>query len=450
MGRRRMEGGGGGARARGGGGGGGGAGPGGRGGLGLRARVLGPLLGPVLGLAAAALPVKDVLTFLVSAVLFCPVYLGSPARAYRKLCEGCVVFWVFTFVSGAPFMYAGFFWALIFGPLWLNALALLYGGYIYFDRRPYLPDLAPGAHPVRRWASLRHFRAYFPCRLQATCALDPARKYVFGYHPHGILSLGVVGNFVTEQGFGAVFPGVNVHPLTLKSNFAVPLWRELALGMGLRDSGRATCDAILRGGGSICLVVGGAAEAIETTPGGIGLTLAQRKGFVRVALANGADLVPCITFGESEAFRVLRAAPGTLLHDVSAGMKAFFGFAIPVFFGHGPALPPGLRWLSIGLLPLPRKITTVVGEPVEIKRPFEGDLRSGEGAELVDKYHRRYLKALRKLYDDHKEVHFADRQRTLKFNDAAGDPGFPRFDESGGGPGAPRGVAEVEELLKSL
>ena len=405
----------------------------------------------MLCLGAAALPVKDALTFLVSALLFSPVYLGSPARAYRKLCEGCVVFWVFTFVSGAPLLYAGFFWALICGPVWLNALALVYAAFIYFDRRPYLPSRGPGAHPVRRWASLRLFRAYFPCRLKATCPLDPARKYVFGYHPHGILSLGCLGNFATEQGFGATFPGVNVHPLTLKSNFAVPLNRELALGMGFRDSGRATCDAILRGGGSICLVVGGAAEAIETDPGGISLTLAQRKGFVRVALANGADLVPCVTFGENEAFRVLRAAPGTLLHDVSAGMKAAFGFSIPVFYGHGPALPPGLRWLSIGLLPLPRKITTVVGEPVEIKRPFEGDLRSGEGAELVDKYHRKYLKALRKLYDEHKEVHFAGRQRTLKFNDAAaGGESFPRFDDSRGGPGARRGVEEVEELLQSL
>lgn len=419
--------------------------------------MLGPLLGPLLCLGAASLPVKDMVGFIVSALLFSPIYVASPAMLKRKVVEGSVMFWVFLFVSGAPLLYGAFIFGLLRGPFWLRALLAAYGVHIYLDRRPHLPATGAGAHPVRSWTVLKLYREYFPCSLRKSCRLDPQRKYVFGYHPHGILSLGCLGNVASDV-FGTVFPGINVHPLTLKSNFVVPFSRELALGLGFRDSGRRTCDAILQHGGpgaAICLVVGGAAEAIETDPGGIDLTLAHRKGFVRVALANGADLVPCITFGENETFEVVTSAPGSLMHDISAGMKAAFGFSIPIFYGHSTFLPPALRWLTFGLLPLPRKITTVVGEPVKVKQ-FKGDLRSGKGAELVNKVHRKYLKALRKLYDGHKEVHFLSRQRTIRFLDTGRD--FPKFEESarpGGAMMSPRqsvrpGLEEVEELLEEL
>merc|ERR1712157_654837 len=54
-------------------------------------------------------------------------------------------------------------------------------------------------HPfMRYWKMWRHFVNYFPCRLIKTHNLDPNEKYVFCYHPHGIISLGAFGNFATD------------------------------------------------------------------------------------------------------------------------------------------------------------------------------------------------------------------------------------------------------------
>lgn len=47
------------------------------------------------------------------------------------------------------------------------------------------------------------------------------------------------------------------------------------------------------------IVVGGAAEALYAFPGKYDLVLKKRLGFIRVAIRNGACLVPVISFGEN-------------------------------------------------------------------------------------------------------------------------------------------------------
>ena len=118
---------------------------------------------------------------------------------------------------------------------------------------------------------------------------------------------------------------------------------------------RSTCERILaKGSGSaIMIVVGGAAEAVQTRPGDMELTLKKRKGewtcrslegaeadttrqgFVRLALANGADLVPVITFGENEVFNIAEAAEGSLLAEMNIGIKAVFGECMHSRAGRG-------------------------------------------------------------------------------------------------------------------
>ena len=45
-----------------------------------------------------------------------------------------------------------------------------------------------------------------------TESLSPDGKYIFGYHPHGIISYGAFSAFATEGcNFGMNFPGIRVH-----------------------------------------------------------------------------------------------------------------------------------------------------------------------------------------------------------------------------------------------
>ncbi|XP_070607618.1 diacylglycerol O-acyltransferase 2-like [Erythrolamprus reginae] len=80
---------------------------------------------------------------------------------------------------------------------------------------------------IRSWAIWRYFRDYFPIRMIKTHNLAPNQNYIFGYHPHGIMSLGAFCNFSTEAtGVSQIFPGIRPYVTTLTGNFRWPILRD--------------------------------------------------------------------------------------------------------------------------------------------------------------------------------------------------------------------------------
>lgn len=79
--------------------------------------------------------------------------------------------------------------------------------------------------------------------------------------------------------------------MTLRVNFLLPFYRELPLLYGICCVSADSLNWILskKGKGNAAIVVvGGAQEALDAHPGGdYHLTLANRKGFVRIAMQNG-------------------------------------------------------------------------------------------------------------------------------------------------------------------
>ena len=70
---------------------------------------------------------------------------------------------------------------------------------------------------MRRLPIWRYMCDYFPIKLIKTTDLNPSKNYIFGYHPHGVISSGAFGSFGTEgAGFSQLFPGITPHLLTLK------------------------------------------------------------------------------------------------------------------------------------------------------------------------------------------------------------------------------------------
>ncbi len=103
---------------------------------------------------------------------------------------------------------------------------------------------------LRRSSVWSLFASYFPARLHRTQELPPTRKYIFGYHPHGIISLGAFSAFATEAlGFAQLFPGIKNTLLTLDSNFRIPIYRDYALAMGIASVSRESCENLLSKGG---------------------------------------------------------------------------------------------------------------------------------------------------------------------------------------------------------
>ncbi|XP_010862275.1 diacylglycerol O-acyltransferase 2 [Esox lucius] len=251
---------------------------------------------------------------------------------------------------------------------------------------------------VRNWTVWTYYRDYFPIRLIKTHNLSPSRNYILGYHPHGIFCFGAFCNFATEaNGFSHTFPGITPYVATLAGNFCMPLAREYLMSAGVCPVDRATLEFILSCNGmgnAVVITVGGAAESLESTPGVHCITLKNRKGFVKLALQQGADLVPVYSFGENEVYKQLILDEGSWCRLVQRRIQKILGFAPCVF--HGRSLFSSNTW---GLVPFPKPINSVVGKPIEMPKI------SSPSQEEVDYYHTTYMCSLTQLFDKYK-VHF--------------------------------------------
>ena len=86
--------------------------------------------------------------------------------------------------------------------------------------------------------------------------------------------------------------------------FFIPLFRELWYATQACAATKDGMEYLLTqpGGQMVVLVPGGAQESLNCDKGEVRLILKQRKGFIKLALRCGADLLPCFTFGENSIY----------------------------------------------------------------------------------------------------------------------------------------------------
>jgi len=115
-------------------------------------------------------------------------------------------------------------------------------------------------------------------------------------------------------------------------------------------------------------VLGGAKESLDAHAYSDYLLTLHRKGFVKVALENHADLVPVFSFGENDPWPQMDNPRGSLLRKFQDSLQQRLGFAIPLVKGRG------IFNYSVGLLPHRRPITTIVGAPVVLPKLDKKDI----------------------------------------------------------------------------
>jgi len=198
-------------------------------------------------------------------------------------------------------------------------------------------------------------------------------------------------NFGSEAtGFAQKFPGLDLRLMTLTSNFRIPFYGLFLSLMGIMDASRESCNnSLQRGPGSaILLVLGGAKESLDAhAHADYELTL-HRKGFVKVALENQADLVPVFSFGENDVWDQVSNPRGSTLRNVQDRLQQLFGFAFPLVKGRG------IFQYNFGLLPHRRPITTFVGAPVVLPKLRKEEITD----EAINEAHERYKQALLQLF----------------------------------------------------
>jgi hypothetical protein len=272
-------------------------------------------------------------------------------------------------------------------------------------------ELSHRSDRIRKLPVWSLFASYFPARLHRSQELEPTRKYIFGYHPHGIISHGAFAAFATEAlGFSQLFPGITNTLLTLDANFRLPFYREYALRMGLASVSRESCVNILSKGGrngegmgrAITIVVGGARESLDAQPGTLRLVLRRRKGFIKMAIRTGADLVPVLAFGENDLYEQVDAKSHPLIHKVQMVVKKLMGFTVPLFHARG------IFNYDVGLMPYRKPLNIVVGRPISVLQEQDPT------KDYVDEVHEKYVTELMRLWDDHKDTFAPDRTGELE------------------------------------
>jgi 2-acylglycerol O-acyltransferase 2 len=287
-----------------------------------------------------------------------------------------------------------------------GAILLAYMTYIYLD-----PAHEKGSKPtpwVKKHGFWKWLAGYFPIvvvKQNPKTVFDPQGTYMFGYHPHGIISAGCFTTFAANAtGIEEIIPNIKFYPATLNNNFYVPFWRDLLLHLGaIGVSANALKYVLSKGPGNAVVVVpGGAAEALDARPGTHSLTLKKRQGFFRIALEHGASLVPIYSFGENDLYEQASNDEGTFVRKVQNVFLKYAGFATPFFSGAGGA------GVAIPMNPIPARvpIITVIGDPIKcpkIESPTQAD---------IDKVRILYVKKLQEIFKQ-----FADRYAPQRSSD---------------------------------
>jgi 2-acylglycerol O-acyltransferase 2 len=331
-------------------------------------------------------------------------------------------------------------WMFALGCCYYRASAVVIGcylGFCFLDQSATTGTRTPWLRMNFRswWASACD---YLPLLLVKTADLPASNKYVLGYHPHGIISVGAFCAFATDssqtldlkdlskegdtaistttttkRGFSALFPGIDRRILTLRQNFNTPFLREYFLCMGACDSSKETFRAVLKNPSTaVVVVVGGAAESLMVHEGCMDLILHRRRGFVREAIIANAHLVPVIGFGESNLYHVFDVDETSMMSQVQKYIKIFTGMGMPVFQGRSMFLR------NFGIMAQRTPVCVVVGAPIAPppssavqdlsafapKIDRETDEALNEDGKILKEWHAKYIDALQELHQQHKNA----------------------------------------------
>ncbi|CAB4067354.1 MOGAT1 [Lepeophtheirus salmonis] len=176
--------------------------------------------------------------------------------------------------------------------------------------------------------------------------------------------------------------------------FIIPFIRELNTSFGSVSCSKESMEIALRNGKGLIhvLIVGGAMEAMN-----LGdhkdvhtLYLEKRKGFIKMAIRTGVDLIPSFTFGEN---KLIISFEHPLLKKIQLFFERIFGFVPLIFFGRG------IFQYSFGFLPLRVPLHVVIGKPIPVI------MDPNPSIEMIENLHRIYVNDLKELYDKYNPLY---------------------------------------------
>ncbi len=268
-----------------------------------------------------------------------------------------------------------------------------------------------GGRPWRYFRQLpfwKHFREYFPIEVRLknpNTKFPKDRKYLFGYHPHGVASMGAMGAFgPLHEEVGNLLDGLEISGCTLESNFRIPGVREFLLAMGgISVSEQSIKFALSDAGRAVLVVLGGANEALHAKPLKHDVVIKRRFGFFRIAISTGSAVVPVYSFGENDIYDQIEH---NFARRINEFLVKYLGFFIPIYFGTGLPCIGGTQTI-FHPVPKRRAIITVIGDPIHVER------KSQVTSEDIEKLKQQYIAGLEDIFDKFADLYSPKRINNL-------------------------------------
>ena len=162
-------------------------------------------------------------------------------------------------------------------------------------------------------------------------------------------------------------------------------------------------------GRAVTIVVGGARESLDAQPHFLRLVLNSRKGFIKLAIRTGADLVPILAFGENDLYEQVDNEQHPFIHKFQLIVKKVMGFTVPLFHARG------IFNYDVGLMPYRTTVNVVVGKPIKVVQ--QGGKEGKVDESYLDQVHAEYVAELKRLWNEYKNKFAKDREAELEIVD---------------------------------
>lgn len=243
----------------------------------------------------------------------------------------------------------------------------------------YLPNYQCWPPAFRTHYGMRLVAKYYSYRtiIEAPIAAYDGVPSVYALGPHGVFGIGPA----FQAMINGLVAGEDFHVLAAPAVFSFPLYNVFLQMLGACSVERASFVGLLRRGHSVGVIPGGIAEMFALRPHEEAMVVASRKGFVKIALETGTQIVPTYCFGNTQTF-----SSGST--PWLAALSRMCRTSLIAFWGRYG-------------LPIPHRVPllTVLGRPIQVPKV------ENPSPALINEYHELYLRETRRLYDTYKNTY---------------------------------------------
>ena len=238
------------------------------------------------------------------------------------------------------------------------------------------------------------FKFYFAPQFYGLDELDVSRPAIYVSN-HTILGVFDGYPFAIEM---YLQKGLILRALADSNHWLIPGWRDLIIErLGAVEASRENCHALMQRGDSILVFPGGTREICKKKGEEYILKWSDRRGFVRMAMQHGYDIIPVAAVGAEETYTVIEDANDILNSPFGKFLK-LIGVA-EKYFKNGELMPPVVRGIGNTILPRPAKLYFSFGKRISTVK-YKSKFDDEETQQLIkQKVEKALLGEFQKLFD---------------------------------------------------